>query len=91
MCTRTWTSQRAAIANALVSWEHASADANESVLVAIRQERDEDARYNMARFLAHNLETFPENRRLLQDLMRSEQSDRIRTQVAEMIFSNQVQ
>jgi hypothetical protein len=57
----------------------------ESIRAAIRLEPDEDARYNMARFLASNLTMFPENRHVLEDLMRTEQSKRIRQQVAEQL------
>lgn len=76
---------RGAIAEALVSWEHPTLSATESIRAAIRQEPDEEARYNMARFLAQNLAMFPENRIVLQDLLRFEQSKRIRQQVTEML------
>jgi ribosomal protein S17E len=39
----------------------------------------------MARLLGKNLATFPENRAVLQDLLRTEQSKRIRQQVAEAL------
>lgn len=76
---------RGAIAEALVSWEEPSLPATESIRTAIRQESDEDARYKMARFLAENLATFPENRVVLEELLRYEQSKRIRQQVAEKL------
>ena len=52
---------------------------------AVRGEPDENLRYNMARFLCANLDEFPENRPVLQDLLRTEQSKRIRQSVANML------
>jgi HEAT repeat protein len=78
---------RGAIADALVSWESPSPAAMASIRVAIRLEPDEDARYNMARFLANNLAEFPENRIVLENLLRSEQSQRIRQQISEMLLA----
>jgi len=78
---------RGAIAEALLSWEEPSLPATESIRAAIQVESDEDARYNMARFLAQNLATFPENRVVLENLLRTEQSQRIRQKVAEMLVA----
>jgi HEAT repeat protein len=78
---------RGAIADALVSWESPSPAAMASIRSAIRLEPDEDARYNMARFLANNLAEFPENRIVLENLLRSEQSQRIRQQISEMLLA----
>ena len=78
---------RGAIADALVSWESPSPAAMASIRAAIRLEPDEDARYNMARFLASNLAEFPENRIVLENLLRSEQSQRIRQQISEMLLA----
>jgi hypothetical protein len=40
---------------------------------------------NMARFLSANLARFPENRSVLQELLRTEQSKQIRQSVAEAL------
>ena len=76
---------RSSIAEALVSWESPPPAAMESVRAAIRAEPDESARFNMARILAKNVETFPENGEVLQDLLRAEKSKRIRRHVAETL------
>ena len=68
-----------------MSWESPPPAAMESIRAAIRLEPDADARYKLARFLAQNLSAFAENRVVLQDLMRSEQSQRIRQYVAEAL------
>lgn len=76
---------RGAIAESLVSWTAPPAPAVASIRAAIRTEVDENTRYNMARLLGKNLASFPENRSVLQDLLRVEQSKRIRQQVAEAL------
>jgi hypothetical protein len=76
---------RGAIAESLVSWTSPSAPAVASIRTAVRAEPDENTRFNMARLLGKNLATFPENRAVLQDLLRTEQSKRIRQQVAEAL------
>jgi ribosomal protein S17E len=58
-----------------------------SIGAAVRAESDENTRYNMARFLGANLKDFPENKAILQDLLRTEHSKRIRQHVAEMLAS----
>ena len=52
---------------------------------AVRGEPDKNIRYNMARFLGVNLDKLPENRPVLQDLLRTEQSKRIRQNVADTL------
>lgn len=79
---------RGAIAESLVRWTTPSASAMASIGAAVREEPDENTRYHMARFLGVNLESFPENRAILQDLLRSEQSKRIRQRVAEMLAAS---
>lgn len=76
---------RGAIAESLVSWTAPPAPAVASIRAAIRTEVDENTRYYMARLLGKNLASFPENRSVLQDLLRVEQSKRIRQQVAEAL------
>lgn len=76
---------RGAIAEALVSWTAPPDDAIASVRKLIRKEADENSRYHMARFLAQNLATSPENKVVLQDLLRTEQSKRIRQYVGETL------
>lgn len=76
---------RGAIAESLVNWTTPSASAMASIRDAVRTEPDEHTKYNMARFLGTNLEGFPENRAVLEDLMRTEPSKRIRRSVAETL------
>lgn len=76
---------RGAIAESLVSWTAPSAGAMASMRAAIGSEPDENTRYQMARALGRNLATHPENRAALQALMRTEQSRRVRQQVAESL------
>jgi hypothetical protein len=51
-------------------------------------EREERARLAMAQVLGRNLATYPDNRAALQALMRTEQSEQIRRQVASMLAAN---
>lgn len=76
---------RGAIAESLVTWTEPSAPAVATIRAAVHAEPDENTRYNMARFLGANLEKFPENRPVLQDLLRTEQSKRIRQSVADAL------
>ncbi|MEX1033125.1 MAG: HEAT repeat domain-containing protein [Cellvibrionaceae bacterium] len=76
---------RGAIAESLASWTQPSQSAVTTIRSAIHTERDENTRLGMARFLATNLDTFPENRETLQQLLRTEQSKRIRQSVAEAL------
>lgn len=78
---------RGSITEALASWEDPSLPAVKSVRAAIRDERDENVRYNMALLLGKSMETFPENRIVLEQLLGGEQSKRIRQQVAEMLYA----
>lgn len=78
-------SVRGAMAESLVTWTAPSAPAVASIGAAVRAEPDENTRYNMARFLGANLAKFPQNRSVLQDLLRTEQSRRIRQSVAEAL------
>ncbi len=77
---------RGSITEALTSWEDPSLAAIKSVRAAISDERDNNVRYNMALLLGNSMETFPENRIVLEQLLAGEQSKRIRQQVAEMLF-----
>jgi ribosomal protein S17E len=52
---------------------------------AIKDESDENACYNMARLLAQTVKKFPENLDILQELLRVEQSKRIRQHIAETL------
>jgi HEAT repeat protein len=76
---------RGAIAESLVAWTRPSASAMASIGAAVRAEPDENTRYNMARLLGANLKMFPENRAILQNLLRTEQSKRIRQNVADAL------
>jgi HEAT repeat protein len=76
---------RGAIAEALVNWSAPTAAAVVTIRSGVRTETDENTRYNMARFLSSHLAAFPDNRAVLQDLLRTEQSRRIRQSVAEAL------
>jgi hypothetical protein len=73
---------RGAIAESLVSWTAPTASAMATIRGAVRTEPDENTRYNMARYLDTNLDKFPENKQVLEQLLRTEQSKRIRQNVA---------
>ena len=47
---------------------------------------DEKTRYNLAVLLANNLEQYPENRPVLQELLRTEKSKRIRQHAADSLY-----
>jgi len=76
---------RGALADALVSWTSPTPAAMASIRAEIRREREESARFAMAQILGKSLATYPENREVLQALLRSEPSERIRRQVAERL------
>jgi hypothetical protein len=76
---------RGAIAESLVSWSSPTPSAMATVRRDIGFEREERARLAMAQVLGRNLATYPENRAALQALMRTEQSEQIRRQVASML------
>lgn len=77
---------RASMVEALASWDEPSADAMRWAQSAVQQEVDEQARYNMAVLLGKNMDAFPDNRLVLQALLESEQSKRIRQKVANMLY-----
>jgi hypothetical protein len=79
---------RGAIAESLVNWTEPTAPAVAAIRAGIRAEYDENTRYNMARFLGANLAKFPESRPVLQDLLRTEKSRRIRRSVAEALVAS---
>ena len=76
---------RGAIAESLALWTQPTASSMTTFSKAVRTESDETTRYNLARFLGKNLEKFPENKAVLQEIMRTEQSKRIRQSVAESL------
>jgi hypothetical protein len=77
---------RGSISEALVNWENPSPPAVASVRTAIQSESDEKTRYNMAVLLGNTMDTFPENRAALENLLTTEPSKRIRQQVANSIY-----
>lgn len=77
---------RGSLTEALVSWEEPSPSAIASVQTAIQSESDEKSRYNMARLLGNSMDTFPENRVVLEELLQTEPSKRIRQQVADTLY-----
>ena len=76
---------RGAIAEALVSWTSPTPAAVASIRAEIRGEREESSRFAMAQILGKSLATYPQNREVLQALLQSEQSERIRREVAAML------
>ena len=77
---------RASLAEALGSWDAPTAQAMQWAQAAVQQEADERVRYNIAVLLGNNMDTFPDNRRVLEMLLESEQSKRIRQKVANMLY-----
>ena len=77
---------RGSLTEALSSWEAPTLTAIQSVRSVIQDERDENVRYNMALLLGNSMETFPENRKILEQLLAVEQSKRVRQQVAELLY-----
>ncbi len=73
---------RGAIAASLVTWTTPTVDANSIIATAVEEEKSPNARYNMARFLGENLSKFPQNRVLLENMLRHEQAKRIRQYIA---------
>jgi HEAT repeats len=76
---------RSAIAQSLASWSQPSDSANAMFRSALKTETDEMARYNIVAFLGSNLGEFPENRAVLEEIMRTEPSARIRQKVAGLL------
>ena len=79
---------RGSIAEALVSWEQPTSTAIASVRKTIRDEPNEKVRYNMARLLGRSLEKYPENRPVLEGLLSTEPSNRIRQEVADLLYAD---
>lgn len=75
---------RAAMMEALVSWDLPTTQAMATLRQATPSESDPDTRFHMVKLLTKNLATFPENRIVLQDLLRTDQSNRIRQEIAEV-------
>jgi len=79
---------RGAIAEALVSWTSPTASAMATIRRDIGGEREERARLAMAQVLGRNLLAYPENRATLEALMRTEQNEQIRRQVASLLAAS---
>lgn len=77
---------RSSIAGALAAWEEPSPRAMALARSSIQAEPDEKTRYNLALLLGNNLEQYLENRPLLEELLRTEQSKRIRQQAADSLY-----
>jgi len=80
---------RGAIAESLQSWTQPTNSAMAMFRQAVRTEVDEGTRYNIALLLGNNLSKFPENESVLREIMRNEQSKRIRQKVAEALAKHQ--
>ena len=76
---------RGAIAESLQSWTQPTDSAMKMFRQTVRSEADESTRYNIAVLLGNNLDKFPENEKVLQEIMRTEPSKRIRQSVAESL------
>ena len=79
---------RSAITESLDSWSKPTPQAMSTIRNLLPNEIDESARYNMARFLGDNLAKYPDNRPVLEQLMRTEQSKRIRQNVANLLAAD---
>lgn len=76
---------RASIAGALSSWKSPSTAAMESIRMMVRAEHDDIARLKMAQVLGQNLNDFPENAIVLNELLATEGSKQIRTYAAKAL------
>ena len=81
---------RSAITESLDSWSKPTPQAMATIRNLVPNEIDESARYNMARFLGENLTKYPDNRPVLEQLMRIEQSKRIRQSVANLLAADKL-
>jgi HEAT repeat protein len=77
---------RASMVEALASRDDPPSATIEWAQGALRQETDERTRYNIAVLLGNSMENHPHNRAVLQELLASEQSKRIRQKVADMLY-----
>ena len=75
---------RAAMMEALVSWDVPTTQAMATLRQAAPSESDPNTRFYMVKLLTKNLATFPENKVVLQDLLLTDQSNRIRQEIAEV-------
>ena len=76
---------RSSLAEALGGWASPTPAAVASIRTAIIGEREERTRLAMATILGKSLSTYPENRQVLQSLMQTEKSERVRREVAVML------
>jgi HEAT repeat protein len=76
---------RSAMMESLVNWSNPTPSAVASIAAEVRSEPSESTRYYMAQFLGNNLDQYPANRQVLQDLLRTEVSKRIRQSVADAL------
>jgi len=81
---------RSAITESLESWSKPTPQAMGTIRNLLPHEIDESARYNMTRFLGENLTNYPDNRPVLEQLMRTEQSKRIRQDVANLLAADKL-
>jgi hypothetical protein len=79
---------RGAIAAALITWESPTSVMNNAVMMAVATEQNEQARYNMTRFLTTHADGFPANKPALRRLAQTERSERIRSEIAAMSLKN---
>lgn len=81
-------SVRSAMVESLVNWSSPTQSALAGIAAQVRTEPYERARYYMAQFLGNHLDTYPGNRQVLQDLLRTEPSQRIRQSVADALATS---
>lgn len=79
---------RGAIVESLSQWSDPSDSSMQYFRAQVLAERDENTRYNMAKLLVKNIDKYPGNRNTLKQLLRSEQSKRIRQSVANQLALN---
>ncbi len=76
---------RAALATSLTQWSQPDESAMAMFRERVRSEHNEGTRFQLAAILGKHLQTFPENKAVLQEIMRHEPSKRIRQKVAESL------
>ena len=76
---------RASIAGTLSAWKSPSSTAMESIRTMVRTEHDYATRLRMAHVLGQNLNDFPENAIVLNELFATERSKRIRAYAGKVL------
>jgi hypothetical protein len=77
---------RASVTEALTSWTEPSPEAVKTIRNDIFNEKDDTVRYNMAKFLGQNIQKYPQNKKILEKVLESEQSKRVRQIIIENFY-----